>query len=583
MRIIVLSLLRIGDIVLASSILRGLRTKHPDAVIDVVINSQFKKATCLIPYVDRWIEFDREALQSSLSQANQPLFDAYHHLSDWIDALSDQPYDIAINLTHNRLSGWMMSLIEAKKRIGLCFDAQGRGTFGSSWFRHLNSQVDAESLETFHFTDIFRFACGLESVHIASPLEPTAKGEQEVAKFLNAASSFDCKEKVGGASAPPHRPDFLVVQALTSDVKKNWGLVRFQAAIEIFASRHPQNPVFILGSDSERAILEPMVTTLKELGHRCELAILGFEGAFSLLRRAKLLLSGDTSIKHLAALTKTNVVELSLGSSDFPRTGAYHHGSVILQTKEHCAPCAHSNKCHRDTHACATRLSSDVVGMVTSEVFAGRSFQLAHIASEYLEEVSVFRVDTKTCGYWTAVPAITKFSEESVANHLDHASRKLWLMALDERDMSNEFGTEIRQIATLMRRVYPTTSPIEWRHLLNAFELQAQSTEARINGFKTGIRVLHGSFENRERLLEFVRGLISFREKIRHMPSQRSFKSSLDSVIEDDISPAFTRFRRIVDSVNEIEGRTAINLRMLRSLETEMGHEVDQPQRIEFT
>ena len=39
MKILVLSLLRIGDIVLASSILRGLRTKYPEASIEVVMNS----------------------------------------------------------------------------------------------------------------------------------------------------------------------------------------------------------------------------------------------------------------------------------------------------------------------------------------------------------------------------------------------------------------------------------------------------------------------------------------------------------------------------------------------------------------
>jgi|GEM_PF-1771532 len=576
MKILVLSLLRIGDIVLASSILRGLRTKYPEASIEVVINSQFKQVSNLMPYVDRWIEFDREALQSSLSLANEPLFDAYHQLSEWMDALGDEPYDLAINLTHNRLSGWMMSLIEAKTRIGLCFDAQGRGTFGSSWFRHLNSQVDAESLETFHFTDIFRFACGLESVPTGASLEPTALGESEAERFLNSAWGMT-------AAVSEVRPSFLAVQALTSDTKKNWGLARFQMALEVFASRHPQTAIAILGAESERNLLEPIVAHLKEKGIRADLAILSFEGAFSLLRKAKLLLSGDTSIKHLAALAKTTVVELSIGSSDFPRTGAYQHGSVILQSVEACAPCTHSSLCHRDFHACASRLSADVVGMVTSEVFAGRSFQLSNIATEYQDEVSIYRVDIKTCGYWTAVAMTPKFSEENVAIHLDRASRKLWLMALDEREMSYEFGTEIRQIATLMRSMYPTTSPIEWRHLLDAFESQAQATEVRINGFKTGIRVLHGCFESRERLMDFVKGLIGFREKIRHMSSQKSFKTSLDSVIEDDISPPFTRFRRIVDAVNEIEGRTAINLRMLRSLENEMGHEVDQPQRIEIT
>ena len=575
MRILVLSLLRIGDIVLSAPVLRGLRSKYPDAHIDVVVNSQFLQAANLVPYVDRWIGFDRDRLQKSLGSAQAPLFDAYHGLSDWLDELGGEKYDMAINLTHNRLSGWMMSLIDAEKRIGLCFDTQGRGTFGSSWFRHLNAQVDAESEDAFHFTDIFRFALGLQDESMAVALEPTTNGEFEAQTFLEKHGVTSTGLRVGG--------ECLVVQALTSDEKKNWGLKHFSEAIEIFSQRHPSALIAVVGAEFERAALEPFVTSLQAKNLKVELAILSFEGAFSLLRNAKLVLTGDTSIKHLAAAARTPVVELGLGSADHHRTGAYQHGSIILQSLEACAPCVHSKACHRDSHACATRLSSDIVGMVTAEVFAGRTFQLSTIAEECAGEVEILRVDTKTCGYWIACPVRHSFTEESVARHLDRASRKLWLQAIEGREMSTELGTEIRHLAEVMRKLYPKTSPVEWRHLLDSFESQGQMTEARVNGFKTGIRVLHGSFEDAQRLTDFVKGLISFREKIRHSPSLRSFKTALDSVIEDDISPAFTRLRRIVDTVGEIETRTTINLRLLRGLEQEMGHEVDHIHGVEFT
>ncbi len=69
---------------------------------------------------------------------------------------------------------------------------------------------------------------------------------------------------------------------------------------------------------------------------------------------------------------------------------------------------------------------------------------------------------------------------------------------------------------------------------------------------------------------EYVKGLIGFREKMRTSALLGSFRSALDQVIEDDISPPFTRFRRIVDAISEIDRRTTIHLRLIRSLENHM-------------
>jgi ADP-heptose:LPS heptosyltransferase len=554
MKILVMSLLRVGDVLLAAPVLRALKDENPKVEIHLLLNSQCLRVAPLMPFVDRFIPFEREEIQRGLGQAEIPFFASHQILSSLVEDLNSQGYDRAVNITHNRLSGWLLGLIDAKEKIGLSLDAQGRANIKSNWFLHLNSQSENEGFEAFHYADIFRFALGLDSLPTTSLIE-TPRGKKTANDLI--ASTFSSNQGL------------ICVQALTSDVKKTWGLTAFAKALRVVSDRHAGVAFAVLGAEFEKAQLEPWVNSLKAQGINAQLVIADFETAFSVLRRSKLLLTLDTSIKHLAAAGRVPTVEISLGSADPYRTGVYLHGGIVVQSRENCAPCVHSKPCHREKHFCASRIPSDMVGMVVSEVFAGREFQLQTIAEEYQDEVDLLRVDLKNAGFWSATPVLEKFSEEEVGRWIDRVCRKIWLDQSENRT-ADKFGTEVIALCRLLRKSYPEVSEIEWRHLLGDFEKQSTLVEGRINGFKAGIRFLHGAFEDPKRMQEFVNGLISFREKMRPSPLLGSFRSALDRLIEDDISPSFTRFRHIVDVVSEIEKRTIIYLRIIRGLGLEI-------------
>ena len=557
MRVLVMSLLRIGDIVMAAPVLRALRERQPDAEIHLLINSQFAQIASLIPYVDRVILFERDRLQKGLGEASVPLFDSYTRLETFIDDLNGSGgYDQAINLTHSRLSGWLMSLVEAKEKIGLSLDGTGRASFGSNWFRYLNNQTDAEGREVFHFADVFKFGLQLdETGAVQGSLVETAKGMAEAEAFLSSA----------GDSAKP----LVAVQALTSDIKKDWGITRFSAALVQFHRVNPGARIALLAAPFERERLAPLLKDLTDAGVDAHLAVLGFEGAFSLLRKTKLLITGDTSIKHLASAAGTPLVELSLGSADLNRTGAYRHGSVIVQSREICAPCVHSKPCHREKQFCASRIPTDAVAMIASEIYAGRAFQLKTIAAEYSDEIEILRVESRASGYWAAYSVLESFTEDAVGRWIDLTCRKIWLDRAQVSGLSSR-GTETLRLSRLLRAIHPEASEADWRHLLGEFERQVASIEGRLNGFKVGLRELRGAYEDPRKMREYVRGLIAFRERLKPSALLRTFKSALDQVIEDDISPPFVRFKRIVEIVGEFDKRTDIHLRLIRGLISEM-------------
>jgi ADP-heptose:LPS heptosyltransferase len=416
MKILIISLLRVGDIVLSAPVLRGLRDKYPNAQIHLLLNRQCESVAPMLPYIDQFFYFDRKVLQAGLGQADIPVFDSYDRLRVLIEDISKAgAYDVSINLTQTRLSGWIMSAIEAKERIGLSFDSFGRASFGSKWFRYLNEQAGANSIvgpKIIHYTDIFRLALGLKGSIQQKTMSGASKNDRELCESdegsLEARQSL---EHLGFFKFEQKNFPILAVQALTSDCKKNWSLDKFVLALESFYRIHPGTKIAVIAAPFEVDILQPFVAELIDRGIDASLVVLSLAGAFSFLKHVRAILTLDTSIKHLAGIAGTPIVELSIGSADCNRTGAYQIGSVILQNRETCAPCPHSKACHRSTHACSDRIAFEAVAMVVAEIYAGRSYQLSTIAEEYKEDILIMCVKRRSAGLWFATPVINSSKE----------------------------------------------------------------------------------------------------------------------------------------------------------------------------
>jgi hypothetical protein len=74
------------------------------------------------------------------------------------------------------------------------------------------------------------------------------------------------------------------------------------------------------------------------------------------LEKTDLLITGDTSIQHIAAGLGCPVLSLFLGSADSVKTGPWIQGATSLAGSASCAPCKHSNPCSEYSHLCGDSL-----------------------------------------------------------------------------------------------------------------------------------------------------------------------------------------------------------------------------------
>jgi ADP-heptose:LPS heptosyltransferase len=269
--------------------------------------------------VDRFIYFDREVLQKSCGENEYNILWGYHQLKSLVEEINRTDYEVAYNLTHNRLTAHMMGLISARHRVGIY--SQGGQFYGltNPWIQFFNNYFGKPEATGFHYTELLARAMEI----------PLTQGAIKWRR--------------------PTGKKIILIQALTSDNKKNWDLAKFRSLVDRLESE-TSFAVKVLGAPFERQILAKTFAAKN-------IFICDFREAAEALQDVALLITGDTSIKHLGALYDVPILELALGSSQPLQVGAYSNNSVILQSRVACGPCPHSQKCTQPTHICGETLA----------------------------------------------------------------------------------------------------------------------------------------------------------------------------------------------------------------------------------
>lgn len=547
MKILVISLLRMGDVIMATPTLRGLKRRFPDARVDLLFNSQFKGLVPLIPHVDRFMEFDRDLIQRGLGESDKSVFESFDRMRNLVQGLRDQKYDLVINVTHNRLSGYLASLIHAKEVMGLSLDNKGHPRFGSSWFRHLNRYgLDKEGAH-FHYSDLFFFGAQL--------------GAQ--------TERFDLKESVTGmkqADAITADEDYILIQATTSDTKKNYPLKNIAEAIKSFRLLHPKLKILFLSTESEKETLKSWIEE-KNL-FNCHVAVCDLETAFSLLKGSLLLVTVDTGIKHLAAAAGCKIVEISLGSSNFRSTGVYKEGSLILQSEVGCAPCPHSKPCSQKSHICSEVLPADIVGLVWAKYLDGDREGLKILAKEAAEEMGVYAVSSHL-GYWSVTPVYSENPIQPLAELVDQLSWRLLLEKEHEKRMP-QIGSLSEKLSESFKVSGLAFRNEEMMDQLSAVERTIERFESRADILLLDFQQVLKSKGMHDKINEFVLMLQRVMSEMKRDLVLRSYARTIERVLEDTSGNDFSIVRKLRECLVDTKNRIQIEHKIIRTLKSQL-------------
>lgn len=317
-RILIVKFWAMGDILMATPILRALKAAWPDCHVSWLVDMAYADVLHHNPFLDEVIPFDSGAWRREFRYFRVgPYWKMSRRLQDDLRA---RRFDIVLNLTAEKW--WGLWLGVAPVRIGL-FPTPHLGWMRRFYTEAIPRPAKAPSHNSRHYLRVVR-ALGIEGPfdeRLALGVSPESVARAEA--FLCAQPGYD-----------PAKP-LLLLHPGTSQASKCWPAASYAAVAKRLKERFS---VVVTGSPRERALAEEVVrgagTGIVAAG---ELTHLGDTAA--LAARAAVVVTGDTSMLHIASALETPL--LGIYGSTRPADNAPLFGSqrLLFDDSVPCAPC----------------------------------------------------------------------------------------------------------------------------------------------------------------------------------------------------------------------------------------------------
>ncbi|MCP4003086.1 MAG: hypothetical protein GY725_02705 [bacterium] len=351
-RIGILNLTRFGDLVQTTPVLCGLRKRYPDAELHLIVKSRFRLVADMLPCVDAIHEIDGDELARALADPESSFVEAYEKITSVVDRLAEIEVDVMYNLTHSRASAVLLSLLEAKERVGYSIDREGLRHVENPWLAHMGTLVCARRLNRFNLVDMYLGAAGLLGC-----------GERMSVRISSSAREF-------AEAILPHGPHYLAVQLGASSDTKTWSIERYAATLRALAQRLDGLQVVLVGVGSESDAAERLVSECPGVEFIWLIGQTEVAQLAAVIERCDLLLTGDTGTMHLAGAVGTKTCAVFVGLGTPWETGVYAEGNYALMSRIDCAPCQHDRQCGHPV--CHTDIPTEWLAELIERLLLGK-------------------------------------------------------------------------------------------------------------------------------------------------------------------------------------------------------------------
>lgn len=327
MRILVIRLSSIGDVILTTPVLKELKKKYPDIIIDFLVMDSFKDSIFGCPYVDNLIVFNKkknDGFKNMVAFGKELKKNNYDYIFDLHSKVRSKIISNSIGgkiYTYKKRSLLKTILVKTKAIKYQVDDTIVKNYFGA--FKVLGIEYKGEDL-TFSFTE----------------------------QNLNKVESLGVEFK-----------DVPIIAPGASKETKKWTQEGFAQLAKLLYNKYGKKPI-IIGSSSENEMCE----RIRELSGDLAINLAGklsLKESGALLSEAKFLVTNDSGPFHIARGVKCPTFVIFGPTS--PEMFEYDKDNILIYTKEKCSPCSlHGDaECPQKHFNCMKNLTAErVMGII---------------------------------------------------------------------------------------------------------------------------------------------------------------------------------------------------------------------------
>jgi ADP-heptose:LPS heptosyltransferase len=337
----VLRALQLGDLLCAVPALRAMRAAWPRARV-VLVGLPWARAfaTRFAAYVDEFEEFP--GFPGLPERASEP-----QRIAEFAARMRERDFDLAIQLHGSgEQSNRALALLGARRMAG--FHRGGVAPPSGGTFLEWRDEE--------HETERgLRLLAALGVPHRGAALE-LPLGREDRCEAVRLAREH------GFANAP-----YACVHPGAQLASRRWAAERFAAVGDALAARGLR--VVVTGTAPERELARRVVAAMATPAiDLAGLTTLGGLGA--LVDEARIVVSNDTGVRHVAAARGTPCVAVACGS-DVRRWGARGTRERVLHADVPCRPCVHAD-CPVAGHPCARLVAGEAVIAAVTDLLAAK-------------------------------------------------------------------------------------------------------------------------------------------------------------------------------------------------------------------
>ncbi len=333
-KLMVINLLYLGDLIFSLPLLAELKSQCPRLDLCVVANDNF---ACLLQeadFVDELVGFDKSAdLFSSLESAR---------------ALRNKEYNVSLNIHGN----WRSTLLQ---RLACPGYRAGYNRCGQRLLLDFYRQWQPRNNHLVEYQLQWLEVLGLKIPEnpVLPAVEPTSKAVASAQALLqnNLPAKFSNK--------------YIILNSGGSWPSKRWPPEKF-AQLGCLIMQDTDAGLILTGSEADKERNSAIKQEILSSGANNILEARIFNSAgqtsipelMALIKKAELVVSGDTGPVHVASLTETPLIAL-FGPSDEKKYRPYRNGEntrVIKNKRVDCRPCG-EQVCPQDHRNCIDNIS----------------------------------------------------------------------------------------------------------------------------------------------------------------------------------------------------------------------------------
>ena len=323
----------VGDLVMATPMLRALRTKHPDAEIIGVCRKFLTPLLAGTPFVDRFHPWEHNG-RGWLGRSWQLIRTLRSEQLDATFVLRNSAYAAGI--------GWLSG---ARQNIG--YARRGSGFFLTKALLppRVNGKFTPISAVDYYLQLAEAFGCDIESKRLELATLP--------------ADEQAADEQWDRLDLPDGRDVILLNTGGAFGSTKHWPLDQ-SVALARRVAEELEHHVLVLCGPGERKEAAQIVAEAKHPHVKSVAAEdVSFGVTKALIRRSRMLVTTDSGPRHIASALQTPTVTL-FGPIDPRWSRNYQQHSIELQLSLDCAPCG-KKVCPLGHHRCMKDLSAGMV------------------------------------------------------------------------------------------------------------------------------------------------------------------------------------------------------------------------------